>query len=810
MDKKTTTKLELDKILDRLSGYAAFSASRELLEQLTPTRSLDEALYRQQETSEARDLLAEHELVSVGGARDVRPYAGYARREITLSAEQLLAIQATLISAEKLKNTITRASERYPLLAEYAIGLDGGKPVVNAITSTIDDNGEVMDSASPELARVRRELQVTHSRLQSRMQGLLSKHATYLQEALITQRDGRYVLPVKADARGRVKGIVHDHSSSGATIFVEPLETVEINNQIRELGIAEQNEILRILRNLTLLVGNHADTIHWTVDALASLDAAFAKAKFANVMLANEPQLVDFEANRMPGSTIRLYNARHPLIDAAQVVPIDVEIDADTYMLVITGPNTGGKTVSLKTVGLLTLMAQCGLHIPASADSVLTVFDAVYADIGDEQSIEQSLSTFSAHLTHIIDILKNVDDRSLVLLDELGSGTDPAEGAAIARAIMNDLLERGITTFVATHYPELKLYAHSTRGVRNASMEFDVETLSPTYRLIIGLPGRSNALAIATRLGLDNRIINEARGYVGADDLHADDLLDEIHRTRDEIRFMQDRLLRTEEDARILRDRLQQRLDDIERERDGILETARIEAHTELEILQQEMAELRRKLQAVPPTYKAEKDASSEALREIESSAGVLTELVSKPQKSRKARKSSPGEPEVPAEQDTPAELEIGDLVFVFSLNSEGEIVSINGDDLEVQVGQFRVRTAAEGVEYRSKRESKRKRAEAGSSSPAPKKPRPESPGLELHLLGLTLDDALPLLEEYLDQAYLSGLPWVRIVHGKGTGVLRRGVRDTLSKSPLIKGHKSAAANDGGDGVTIAHFVPLS
>ncbi|MBN1120259.1 MAG: endonuclease MutS2 [Anaerolineae bacterium] len=820
MDKRATEKLELDKILRQLSGYAAFSASKTLLDHLQPTGELNEARRRLQETNEARRLLEEHSTVSVGGAHDVRPHVDRAERGIALAADQLLDIKSTLQSAGRLRKTIGKLGDDYPLLVEMSLGLDEGRPIVDAVTRIVSDQGQILDSASPKLAQIRRDLQVAHSRLQSKLQAIVgsSENAPYLQESLITQRGGRYVIPIKADAKGRIKGIVHDQSSSGATLFIEPIATVEINNEIRELELGEQNEIMRILHEISAQVADYADPIRWTVESLADLDVAFTKAKFAGVMNADAPTLVDFDPERYPGSTLRLYNARHPLIDPGKVVPIDVVLSEDTSMLVITGPNTGGKTVSLKTVGLLTLMAQCGLHIPAASESVLTVFDAVYADIGDEQSIEQSLSTFSAHLTHIVDILEVVDERSLVLLDELGAGTDPAEGAALARSILNDLLQRGVTTFVATHYPELKLYAHSTPGVSNASVEFDVETLSPTYRLIIGLPGRSNAFAIATRLGLPGFIIDEARGYVGADDLHADDLLDEIHQTREEIRQTRSRLEAAEKETLVLRDDLRERIARINEERRVIIDEARQSADEEIAAIRDELGVLRRQLRTIPPTFKEQTDATVEELRAVEAEIAAVEELIAAPvepviEHEPAIERQPVIEPETPVEVEEPFDgLKIGDNVFVPSLNSVGEIVSLgDGSEAEVQVGQFRVRADPADLEFRSRRSIKKAGRESSYESAYAdvSRPSPESPGLELHLRGYTLDEALPVLEEYLDQAYLSGLPWVRIIHGKGSGVIRRMVHQTLRNSPLVKEFKNAPANQGGDGATIVHFVPL-
>jgi DNA mismatch repair protein MutS2 len=813
MDRRTTQKLELDKILRQLAEHAAFSASREMLEDLTPTPYLDDAQIRQQETTEARTLLEEKGFISVGGAHDVRPQAGKAQREIPLSPPELLQIRGTLEAAARLKGQIEKVEERFPLLGETAVGLYGGKPLVEAITNAIGDQGEVLDSASAELGRIRYGLRTQRDRLHTKLQSIISSGAyqPYLQEALITQRGGRYVIPVRAESKGRIKGIVHDQSASGATVYVEPMATVEINNRIRELEAAERDEVERILRALTAEVAAHAERIVWCVESLAELDVAFAKAKYAATLRAHPPTLVAFDRERFPGSTVQLYSARHPLIDPDEVVPIDAVLDEGTFILVITGPNTGGKTVSLKTVGLLTLMAQCGLHIPAAPESMLSVFSEVYADIGDEQSIEQSLSTFSAHLTHIIDILDHAGDRSLVLLDELGAGTDPTEGAAIARAILEDLRERGSTTFVATHYPELKLYAHSTPGVRNASVEFNVQTLAPTYRLMVGLPGRSNALAIATRLGLPGNIIERARGYVGAEDLAADDLLDDIHRTRAELKQSAGRLSRSERDSEILRDRLQRRLDAIEEERRGIIEEARAEAQSELAAVREEIGELRKRLRTIPPSYREEAEDAQDVVEEVSEGAEALGEVLAEPVAGRAEPAPEPPpreEPEPPPEP--PGELQAGDRVYVPTLDAEGEIVALDGD-AEVQVGQFRVRVDPGDLEFRGRgRRRRREDVDSEATYERVRRPRPESPGIELHLRGMTLDEALPLLEDYLDQAYLSGLPWVRIVHGKGTGVLRRGVRQTLERNPLIKEFRSAKGGEGGDGVTVVHFVPLA
>ncbi|MFM8322077.1 MAG: endonuclease MutS2, partial [Chloroflexota bacterium] len=495
MDEKTLAILEFPKILERLAGYCAFSASQEMALALRPSTDLFEVRRRQQVTSEAVQFLVTHSDVSIGGTRDVRPQVDLAQHGAVLSPTELLDIKQTLVSARTLARTFERAAEQYPALFDIVAQLAPPVGLVDAVTRTISERGDVLDSASEKLASVRRELRVVHERLMAKLQRMVGDphNAPYLQEAIITQREGRYVIPLRAEFKGRIRAIIHDQSQSGATLFVEPLNVVEQNNQYRELQLAERDEERRILTELSRQVAINGEAIIHTVDVIAALDLALAQARYAEDLLAVEPGLAELPElgkplpkNGHPGSVIRLYQARHPLLDQAKVVSIDVELDPETYALIITGPNTGGKTVALKTVGLLALMAQAGMHIPAHSGSEISVFEAIYADIGDEQSIEQSLSTFSGHITNIIRILEQADRRSLVILDELGAGTDPQEGSALARAILSHLLKRSITTLVTTHHPELKAFAHATPGVVNASVEFDLETLRPTYRLTIG------------------------------------------------------------------------------------------------------------------------------------------------------------------------------------------------------------------------------------------------------------------------------------------------------------------------------------
>ena len=508
MDAKSLQVLEYPKILERLKSFCDFSASMELARLLEPTDSYDLALARLAETSEARRLFSVQD-VGIGGAHDVRPAVDLAARGGVLDPQQLLDVKSTLISCRELKKTFERKTEEYPRLSQIAAGLPETHGIVDAITRILSDRGEVLDSASPKLATLRREIKIAHDRLMSRLQRYLTESGNKLQEPIITQRDGRYVIPLRAEFKGQIKAVVHDQSSSGATLFVEPLPIVELNNAMRELQLQERDEERRILHELSAQIGEHRDELEYGVENLAMLDLIFAKAKYAEELKASEPVLHPTKEERgkkkaeggrqkeatsdQPNqssvvnrkSSISLLHARHPLLDQNTVVPIDVDPKPGTRAIVITGPNTGGKTVSLKTVGLFALMAQSGLHIPAQSGSELPCFHAVYADIGDEQSIEQSLSTFSGHITNIIRILKQIDSRSLVIFDELGAGTDPQEGAALARAILTHLLESGCTILVATHYPELKSFAHSTEGVVNASLEFDIKTLRPTYHLTI-------------------------------------------------------------------------------------------------------------------------------------------------------------------------------------------------------------------------------------------------------------------------------------------------------------------------------------
>lgn len=796
MNEKTVNVLELPKILSRLATYCTFSAGAELARELRPTTDLYEAQLWQKETAEARLMYQNQFNASLGGARDVREPAMAATRGVMIEAQVLLDIKNTLRRAMTLKRTLGRMKGTYPLLSDHANELEECAALQEEIGRVLDENtGMVKDSASPQLATIRRDMKIAFDRLQTKLQRIIGSGANQvlLQESLITMRNGRYVVPLKSEHKGKIPGIVHDSSASGATLFIEPIETVELNNRWRELQLDEEKEIRRILLALTDLVAVDSERIVRTVEILANLDLIFAKALYAEALKAVEPALLPFETRKdnpaHPGSTIYLWGARHPLLSGS-VVPIDVDFDANTWVLVVTGPNTGGKTVSLKTVGLLTLMAQCGLQLPCEK-ARLTVFDGVYADIGDEQSIEQSLSTFSSHMTNTIHILRECDEHSLVLLDELGAGTDPAEGSALARAILTHLKDRQVTTMVTTHHPELKVYSVETPGVRNASVEFDLETLAPTYRLIIGLPGRSNALAIAKRLGLNDDILEEARGMVTTEDLIADDLLDEIHRTREDIRRQQEQITGMREAIETERAELHAQLSSAEDERRNIIAAARRSMQQEMDDFRKEIRRLRNDL----------RDASLplEKLREVQAGTESLDKALNAPVETTPSVQRA----------DLSWQPRLGDSVWLDALKAEGTIIELDKDDAVVQVGSLKVRAKLAELKKPTRSEKKTLRKKYASNyepSADVTVPRGVSPGLELDLRGTRVEDALSKLDDYIDAAYLSGIPFGRIIHGKGTGALRKAVQERVGEHPLISKAVAAPPKEGGDGVTIIYM----
>jgi DNA mismatch repair protein MutS2 len=801
INEKAIAILELNKILAQVAKLTSFSAGAELAREVQPTVQLEEARIWQRETAEAVDMLENKVTLMISGVRDVRVPAMNAVRGVVIEPSVLLDIKQTLKRGAILKRTLFKIQGQYPLMWEIVQEITESQALQDTIERSIDDNAEVRDTASPKLAIIRRDLKISFERLQSKLQRILSnkRNEPALQEMIITQRGGRYVIPIKAEYKGKIPGIVHDSSSSGATLFIEPLETVEANNQWRELQLEEQKEIRRILAELTDIVGRDSENIVRNVEILGHVDFTMAKANYALQTKSVQPQLVPFQPrqnSKHPGSTIHLRGVRHPLL-TKNAVPIDIDFDENTWVLVVTGPNTGGKTVSLKAVGLMVLMAQCGLHLPCE-EARLSVFEGVFADIGDEQSIEQSLSTFSSHLTNIIGILRECDERSLVILDEMGAGTDPAEGSALARALLNRLLERQVTTMVSTHHPELKIYAVETKGVRNASMEFNLETLAPTYRLIIGLPGRSNALAIAQRLGLDSTIIESARDLVTTNDLMADGLLDEIQRTRYEINQQHNQIDGLRSQLAEQRDTLQARLDKIEDERRDVLRGARRNAEQDMEGFKKELRRLQTELQiAGMPLDK---------VKALQEAANKMIEWTKQPLDVDEVERIKEDD-----EEDWKPRL--GDTVFMDTLNAEGTIVELDGKDIIVQVGVLKVR--AKPQDLRKRNRSERRAAERGRRIETRQggeklPPIAESPGMEIDVRGERVEEAIEKIDRYVHAAYMSGLPFGRIIHGKGTGRLREAIREFLTHNPLVSKVSSGEQNEGGAGVTVIHLVPVA
>lgn len=801
MNPKSLLLLEFHKVLDKLRSYASFDLSDKLAARLRPTSSLEKALIFQEQTRQARLLLLLTDDLHFRGAVDMQPLADQAKHQMTLEASSLLAIRNSLVLSRDGRRTLLEKAEDAPLLAEMSERLSDGNGLIDLINKTINDRGEVLDSASAVLAQIRSELKIVHARLMDRMSRYLNdpNSSRMLQESLITQRGGRYVLPLKVEHKGQIKSIIHDQSSSGATLFIEPLAVVEWNNKLRQLELDERDEVLRVLQKLSGEIALHADALSETSQVMADLDLIFMRARYAEDLHATEPELLPFEPqpdSGHPGSVLQLMRARHPLIDPDKVVPIDVELDKRTFAVVLTGPNTGGKTVTLKTIGLMVLMAQAGMHIPAASGSRLSVFQDIFADIGDEQSIEQSLSTFSGHITQLVRILKRANHRSLVLLDELGSGTDPQEGSALARAVLDFMLRRKITCFVATHFPELKTYAHGTSGVTNASLEFDPETLLPTYRLMIGLPGRSNALAIAQRLGLDPEILDAARKDINPDDLQVDDLLEEIHRQRNLASESfaaaeKSRMAAAQKEAA-----LAAQLERLEDEREVILDKTQAQAESELETLRDQVMELQRTLNRLrsEPERKIELAEVSEKLEEL-----VQTHTEKKYRRRRQTH--------LPKKVSGP--LETGQKVYIRKLSIEGVITAIDGKQYEVQAGALRLRLEEHEI-------SRRSELQEVSFSPKPKLlvektshtslPIINPPSMELDLRGRRVEDAIDELDNYLEKCFSSGMPFGRIIHGKGTGAIRETVREALRNSNYVTRWERGSENEGGDGVSVAFF----
>lgn len=782
LQEKSARILEFDKIRQILAGFTASKPGEELAISLQPATVLEEVARAQKETTEARELW-QTSRVPLDGIFDLRAAAEGARRGKVLSPEELLATGATLRAARLLRKSLgEEAEERAPVLSALAAGLTAFPQLEAALTKAIGPDGEVRDEASPVLRSLRRQAQTLQNSIRERLDALTRSGETqkYLQEALVTIRNGRYVLPVKQEFRQYIPGIVHDQSASGATLFIEPMAVVELNNKLRRVEAEIKEEIERILTELSRQVGEAAAGILANQEILARLDLAFAKARYSLSIGGAEPVL-------NTRGFIRLLQARHPLLEG-EVVPIDLELGGDFHVLIITGPNTGGKTVSLKTTGLLTLMAQAGLHIPASSGSEMAVFTGIYSDIGDEQSIEQSLSTFSSHMSNIVPIMEAAQDQnSLVLLDELGAGTDPAEGAALATAILKTLHSRGVRTVATTHYSELKIFAYNTPGVENASVDFDPRTLRPTYRLLTGVPGQSNAFVIAARLGLEKAIIEEAQQLVAPGTRNLEELLGQIAEEKRELEAEREKTARLRLALEKKEKEYTEKLGRFEGERASLLREAREEARNLIRETRREMENLLRRLREAAPEDQSE--IANEARRQL---AGRLAEI--------------PEEAGLFVGGGSPGEILPGKTVRLPHLEQEGVVLEVKNGQAQVQVeGGLRVWVPCAGLAEVSRAPERQGRGEKGGiKRSAVSKSATISSRLDLR--GMNVEEALETVDKYLDEAFLAGLPSAVLIHGKGTGALRSAVTQFLSEHPQVKSYRLGGIGEGGLGVTVVEL----
>ena len=793
MNEKVLKTLEYHKILSQLSEYAFSDAAKKRCLSLRPITDRGQIELLQLQTRDALSRLFRCGSLSFSGVHDVTESLKRLAIGGTLSAPELLSICSLLEAAKRAKAFSRSEKEEVPedSLTSFFTEIEPLTPLNDEIRRCIIAEDEIADDASSTLRSIRRSMRGMNDKIRAQMNNMINNTTTrsYLQDAVITMRDGRYCLPVKAEAKSQIPGMVHDQSSSGSTLFIEPMAVVNLNNEYKELMLKEKEEIEKILANLSNLTADFSDQISADYQILSELDFIFAKAAYAQTYNGVAPTFND-------DGYLHIKKARHPLLDKKKVVPIDVMLGKEFQLLIVTGPNTGGKTVSLKTVGLLTLMGQSGLHIPASERSELGIFEEVFADIGDEQSIEQSLSTFSSHMTNIIRILKEVNDRSLVLFDELCAGTDPTEGAALAISILSKLHLYGARTMATTHYSELKVYALSTPGVENACCEFNVETLSPTYRLLIGIPGKSNAFAISEKLGLSRDLIEDAKGRISENDENFEDLLADLEKSRITIEKEQLEINRYKEEIQTLKERLEQKQEKLDASRDKILREANEEAYRIL---------------------KEAKDVADETIRNF-NKYGKAGAPVSEMEKERtklrdrmndRQKKLSDQQKNAAPNHKVPKKLRIGDSVKVISMNLKGTVHSLPNakGDLYVQMGILRSLVNINdlilldddapmmaGVKANKTGAGKIRMSKSASISP------------EINLIGKTTDEAIALLDKYLDDAYLSHLSSVRIVHGKGTGALRNAVQTYLRRQKHVKSFHLGEYGEGDAGVTIAEF----
>ncbi len=789
MNSKVLRVLEYNKIIERLTDKATSEQGRKLTAALEPMTDLEAIKKAQTETADALGYLFRKGSTSFGGNKDLGMCIRSLEIGSTLSIAELLRIAAFLENVNRIKSYGRKEREDTPAdsLDEYFESLEPLTPLSNEIRRCILSEEEIADDASPALKKIRRSMTIANDRIHSQLASMISGSCrTYLQDAVVTMRNNRYCIPVKSEYKGQVQGMVHDQSSTGSTFFIEPAAVVNLNNELRELEIKEQEEIAVILADLSAQAGAYTELLTGNQKAMTALDFIFAKAALA---LEQNAAMPVFNTEHQ----IRIRQGRHPLLDKKKVVPIDIQLGIDFDLLVITGPNTGGKTVSLKTVGLLTLMGQAGLHIPALDRSELSIFEEVYADIGDEQSIEQSLSTFSSHMTNIVSILQQADGGSLCLFDELGAGTDPTEGAALAISVLDHLHGRGIRTMATTHYSELKVYALSTPFVENASCEFSVETLRPTYRLLIGIPGKSNAFAISSKLGLPDHIIEDAKRHITEDKESFEDLLANLENSRVTIEKERLEIAGYKEEVKALKQKLEAKQEKIDQAKEKILRQANEEAR---EILQnaKELAD-----ETIRVFQKA---GAGISIKDLEKSRQKVRDKITEKNEKLKVKNDMPTHKVL-----KPTQIKPGDSVKVVSMGLKGTVSSLpdkNGN-LFVQCGIIRSKVSLNDlvlIEEETINTGKMQRSSSGKL----KMSKSYSISTEINLLGRTVDEALSELDKYLDDAYLAHLPSVRVVHGKGTGALRSAVHNYLRKNRVVKNYRLGEYGEGDAGVTIVEF----
>jgi DNA mismatch repair protein MutS2 len=785
MNEKALRVLEYNKVMEMLENKASSSLGKALCQALKPSSTFDEVIAWQKETTEATGMLIQIGTPPIGPFFELSSALKLSTIGGCLTPKQLLEIGDSLRTSRTIKKYISSngaGRDTYPVMFGLADRIHNHVELEKHIELCIISESLVSDNASSELKKIRRSIESKNTAIRNKLESMITSpvYQKYLQDSLITIRQDRFVIPVKSEHKNQVKGLVHDQSAKGSTFYIEPLAVVELNNELRELHIDEQKEIERILRMLTGEVALVAGSIGDNIEAMSKIDFLFAKGKLALDMKAVEPEINQ-------DRKFRIKNGRHPMLPKNIVVPSNIWLGEHFTSLLITGPNTGGKTVTLKTVGLLTLMAQAGLHVPADYGTQLSIFDEVFADIGDEQSIEQSLSTFSSHMTNIVKILSDVTPNSLVLFDELGAGTDPTEGAALAMAILDQLRSKQIRSLATTHYSELKEYAIVTDGIENACVEFDVETLSPTYKLLIGIPGKSNAFEISQKLGLDKQIINYAKEYIHKDDIRFEDILANIEKSQRQVEQERDEAIRMRLEIEKLKNSLKEKEDKWLKQRDDLTRKAKDEARELLKQAKDEADEIIKELRSIKTTVDQSRNKDVEEMRRrlIEgidrtSDSVIKSEAIN---------------------EFAPEHLMVGDSVRVLSINQEATVVSLPNDkgDLTVQVGLMKMNVNLKQLVVISKKKKDEKIYNKVREFSA----KSASISSEIDVRGNNTEEAIGIIDKYLDDAALSSLSQVRIIHGKGTGALRKGLHEHFRNHPHVKKFEDAAYNEGGNGATV-------